>query len=152
MNRTWHINICCDIFTSIFLAFVTRPLWCIFHTQKFNTFEAVEAKTRIRYHPCQCGHKTTIQTTNPTFLLPSPIESDLHRKKEREKQTKYAIQSHSWQHNCSVWEGETHSIRNIRTFFRMDMAVCAMPVYLCSPVTWKARRARIVSSGYVNVT
>lgn len=27
-----------------------------------------------------------------------------------------------------------------------------MPEYLCSPVTWNAKRARIVSSGYVSVT
>lgn len=27
-----------------------------------------------------------------------------------------------------------------------------MPVYLCSPVTWNANRARIVSNGYVRKT
>lgn len=34
----------------------------------------------------------------------------------------------------------------------MDFAACIIPLYMCSPVTWNANRALIVSRGYVNVT
>ena len=36
--------------------------------------------------------------------------------------------------------------------FKIVVAAWMIPVYLCSPVIWKAKRARIVSSGYVSVT
>lgn len=31
-------------------------------------------------------------------------------------------------------------------------AVWTIPLYTCSPVTWNAKRARMVSRGYVSVT
>jgi len=34
----------------------------------------------------------------------------------------------------------------------MDLAVCTIQLYTCSPVIWKASRALIVSRGYVRVT
>lgn len=34
----------------------------------------------------------------------------------------------------------------------MDLAACTIPLYICSPVTWNANRALIVSKGYVRVT
>ena len=40
----------------------------------------------------------------------------------------------------------------MRTLENIDVAVCTIPVYLCSPETWNASRARIVSKGYVNAT
>lgn len=34
----------------------------------------------------------------------------------------------------------------------MDFAACTIPLYICSPVTWNASLALIVSRGYVIVT
>lgn len=38
------------------------------------------------------------------------------------------------------------------TSLKIDTAVCFIPLYTCSPVTWKARRALMVSKGYVRET
>lgn len=38
------------------------------------------------------------------------------------------------------------------TFWTIDLAACIIPLYTCSPVTWNASRALIVSRGYVRVT
>lgn len=42
--------------------------------------------------------------------------------------------------------------RETLTSLKILTAVWTIPVYLCSPVTWNANRALIVSNGYVKVT
>lgn len=42
-------------------------------------------------------------------------------------------------------------VNNI-TFLNIDDAVCIIPKYICSPVTWNANLALIISNGYVIAT